>query len=249
MIWVVRESTGFGSTSFVRAWRAIYDFQGHELLTWLANSARYSIGGLVLALGCAVLGGYALALTQFPGRRVLLGITLVAMIMPASALVLPLFLEMNLVHLVGSGWSVALPFGFFPFGVYLCYLFFSSALPRHLLDAARVDGSGEWDIFRRIALPLARPVVFLVGFLAFVSNWTNFFLPFAMLYDDRQYPLPVALDVLLSSVPPAEFAAAVLVAVAPVVVVFACAHGALVRRDRHRGARAKRRRQPRVVAR
>ncbi len=237
MIWVVLEAIGFGSFSFARSWQAIYGFQDHELLTWLANSARYSIGGLVLSVGCAVLAGYGLALTQFAGRKVLLGITLVAMIVPASALVLPLFLEMNAVHLVGSGWSVALPFGFFPFGVYLSYLFFSTAFPRQVLDAARIDGAGEWQVFRRIALPMARPVVFLVGFLAFVSNWTNFFLPFTMLYDDKQYPLPVALEVLLSSVPRPSFAMATLVAVAPVVVVFAVAHQGLVRRGRGRGAR------------
>ncbi|HTV12230.1 MAG TPA: hypothetical protein VME20_10255 [Acidimicrobiales bacterium] len=64
--------------------------------------------------------------------------------MPASALVLPLFLEMNLFDLLGSAWSVILPFGFFPFGVYLSYIFFSSTIPKELLAAARVDGASEW---------------------------------------------------------------------------------------------------------
>ena len=65
-------------------------------------------------------------------------------------------------------------------------------MPKELLAAARVDGASEWGVFRRIALPLARPIVALVGFFAFVSNWTNFFLPYVMLYSDKQYPLPVA---------------------------------------------------------
>jgi multiple sugar transport system permease protein len=228
LTWVLLTSMAFGSFHFLKTWDELYAFQGHELLTWLGNSARYSIGGLALALGGAVLAGYGLALTQFIGRRVLLSITLIVMIMPASALVLPLFLEMNLFHLLGTAWAVALPFGFFPFGVYLSYIFFSSAIPKELLAAARVDGAGEWDVFRRIALPLAMPIVALVGFFAFVSNWTNFFLPFVMLYDDKQYPLPVALEYLLTSVPRPELAMATLVAVAPVFIIFIFAQRALV---------------------
>jgi multiple sugar transport system permease protein len=233
----------FGSFhTFLKTWDQIYAFQGHELLTWLGNSARYAIGGVVLALVSSIPAGYGLALTQFIGRRVLLSITLIVMIMPTSALVLPLFLEMNLFHLLGSAWSVVLPLGFFPFGVYLSYIFFSSAIPRELLAAARVDGASEWDVFRRVALPLARPIVALVGFFAFVASWTNFFLPFVMFYNDRQYPLPVGLEYLVSSTsafnPVAssasspvlrpELAMATLVAIAPVFIVFLFAQRALV---------------------
>jgi len=138
----------------------------------------YSVVGVVLALLCAVPAGYGLALTEFAGRRVLLSITLLVMIMPASALVLPLFLELNVVHVENTGWSVALAFGFFPFGVYLSYIFFSPTIPKELLPAARVDGASEWGVFVRIELPLARPIVARVGFFAFVSDWTNFFLPY-----------------------------------------------------------------------
>jgi len=228
--------------TFLRTWDEIYAFQAHELLVWLWNSARYSVGGVFLALACAVPAGYGLALTEFIGRKVLLGITLIVMIMPASALVLPLFLEMNLLHLSNSAWSVVLPFGFFPFGVYLSYIFFSSTIPKELLAAARVDGCNEWGVFRYVALPLARPIVALVGFFAFVSDWTNFFLPFVMFYTDRQYPLPVGLDYLISSTaafnPVAsaaaspvlrpELAMATLVAIAPVFIIFFFAQRALV---------------------
>ena len=89
----------------------------------------------------------------------LLSITLVVMIMPATALVLPLFLEINKLGLYGTIWSLILPFGFFPFGVYLAYIYFSSTIPKDLLAAARIDGASEWGVFRYIALPLARPIV------------------------------------------------------------------------------------------
>ena len=240
---VYENPMAFGSFhTFFKTWDEIYAFQGRELMTWLGNSAKYSVGGVLLALSCAVPAGYGLALTQFIGRRVLLSITLLVMIMPASALVLPLFLEMNLIHLSNSAWSVVLPFGFFPFGVYLAYIFFSSTIPKELMGAARVDGCSEWGVFRWVALPLARPIVALVAFFAFVSDWTNFFLPYVMFYTDRQYPLPVALQYLISStsafnpvaaqaVSPVlrpELAMATLVTIAPVFVVFLFAQRALV---------------------
>ena len=80
----------FGSFHpFLKTWDQIYAFQGHELLSWLGNSARYAIGGVVLALVPSIPAGYGLALTQFIGRRVVLSITLIVTIMPTSALVLP----------------------------------------------------------------------------------------------------------------------------------------------------------------
>jgi len=238
---VYENPMAFGSFhTFLRTWDQMYSFQAHELLRWLENSAWYTFGGVLLALVSSITAGYGLALTEFAGRKVLLSITLLVMIMPASALVLPLFLEMNLLNLLNTSWSVILPFGFFPFGVFLSYIFFSSTIPKELLAAARVDGCSEWGVFRWVAIPLARPIVALVGFFAFVFAWTNFFLPYVMFYNDRQYPLPVGLQYLVSStsafnptmggVSPIlrpELAIATLVAIAPVFIVFLFAQRAL----------------------
>ena len=167
------------------------------------------------------------------------------MIMPATALVLPLFLEINKLGLYGTIWALILPFGFFPFGVYLAYIYFSSTIPSDLLAAARIDGAGEWRVFRYIALPLARPIVCLVGFFAFVASWNNFFLPFVMTYDSSQYPVQIGLNQLIGSTAsfnPANFSAgtsvtvlqrpdlamAVILAIAPVLIVFLFAQRALV---------------------
>ncbi len=193
----------------------------------------------------AIPAGYGLALGKFPGRRLVLTLTLVVMIMPAAALVLPIFLELNSLHLIGSVLSVILPFAFFPFGVYLAYLYYATAVPRDLLDASRVDGAGEWQTFRHIALPLAKPIVALVFFFSFVADWNNFFLPYAVLADSSQYPIQVGLSDLLSSTPsfnPAsggggqqvnifrpELALATLLAVIPVAIVFLLSQRALVR--------------------
>ncbi len=236
----------FGSLStLAHTVHRIVTYDGDSLLIWLKNSAIYSFGGTALAVLAAIPAGYGLALTHFIGRRTLLSITLVVMIMPATALVLPLFLEINKLGLYGTIWSLILPFGFFPFGVYLTYIYFSSTIPKDLLAAARIDGAGEWAVFRYIALPLARPIVSLVGFFAFVASWNNFFLPFVMTYDSSQYPLQIGLQQLIGSTAsfnPANYSAgssivvlhrpdlamAVIVAVAPVLIVFLFAQRALV---------------------
>ena len=103
--------------------------------------------------------------------------------------------------LVGNPLSVILPFSFFPFGVYLTFIYFSTSVPASLLAAARLDGCNEWQVFTKVALPLATPVVALVGFFSFVQNWNNYFLPFVMLPLSDRYPIQVGLSSLLSSTP------------------------------------------------
>ncbi len=227
------------------AWKHLNAYSDHIYRRWIGNTLYYTLSATAITLVVSVPAGYGLALGSFPGRRVVLTLTLVVMIMPAAALVLPIFLELNSVHLIGSVFSVILPFSFFPFGVYLAYIYYSTSLPPGLLDAARVDGAGELQTFLRVGLPLAKPVVALVFFFSFVADWNNFFLPFAVLADSSQYPIQVGLSDLLSSTPsfnPAqggggqqvnifrpELALATLLAVVPVAIVFLLSQRALVR--------------------
>ena len=243
---VTSDPFSFGSFHQVSlAWKHLDAFSDHIYRRWIANTLYYALSATAITLAVSVPAGYGLAIGKFPGRKLVLSLTLVSMIMPAAALVLPIFLELNAMHLIGRAASVILPFAFFPFGVYLAYIYYATALPPDLLDAARVDGCGEWLTFRRIALPLAKPVVALVFFFSFVADWNNFFLPYVVLADSDQYPITVGLSNLLSSTPsfnPAaggggqsvnifrpELALATLLAVVPVAVVFVLSQRALVR--------------------
>jgi multiple sugar transport system permease protein len=200
---LVRQSPfSFGSWHDLKAnWDQLNAFQDHAFGQWLANSAIYAVAALAITLLISVPAGYALALTKFRGRKALLVITLVVMLIPNTALVLPLFLEMNEVGLVGNALAVVLPYSFYPFGVYLAYIYFSSSIPSSLLEAARIDGANELQVFGRVALPLATPIVALVGFFSFVQNWNNYFLPFVMLPSSDKYPAQVGLSTLLASTP------------------------------------------------
>jgi multiple sugar transport system permease protein len=240
---VSQSPLSFGSWHGLRlAWDHVASFESGIIFTWLGNSAIYSFGALAITLVTAIPAGYGLALTEFVGRKTLLTITLIVMLMPSAALVLPLFLEMNAVHEVGSIWSVILPFSLFPFGVYLVYIYFSSSIPKDLLAAARLDGCDEVRVFWHVALPLARPVVALVAFFSFVGNWNNFFLPLVMLPTDQAAPIQVGLNNLLASTPAfnpvaggadlnfdrPELALTTLLAIAPILVVFLFSQRALV---------------------
>lgn len=232
----------FGSFDQIgTAWNHLVNFQGGIVFRWLGNSALYSGLALALTLVTSVPAGYALALTKFRGRKLLLTTTLIVMIMPSAALVLPIFLELNLFGLIGSVWSIVLPFSFYPFGVYLVYIYFATSMQSSMLEAARLDGANEWQIFVRIALPLAKPVVALVAFFSFVGNWNNFFLPYLVLPRSDQFPIQVGLNQLLSSTPSfnpvagagleitsPELAMAVIVAILPVLVLFLFSQRALV---------------------
>ncbi|MFD5086696.1 carbohydrate ABC transporter permease [Kitasatospora sp. NPDC058201] len=179
-----------------RAWENLYAFNDGIVLRWIGNSLLYSSTGVALSLVLCITAGYGMAKFLFVGRKTLLISTLIAMIVPTSATVLPLYIELAAVDLTGTALSVILPLAFYPWGVYLAYTFFSSSLPDSLLEAARVDGASEVRIFFSVALPLARPLVALIGFFGFVSAWTNFMLPYLMLGDTDDYPLPLGLSVL-----------------------------------------------------
>lgn len=187
--------------NYVRAWDHLLSFKNGQVLVWAWNSLWYTAAAMVIGLVISVPAGYALATAQFRGRKLLLWLTLIALIVPTSALVLPLFLELNLVGLVGTPWSVILPTAFFPFGVYLAYVFYATSIPRDLLAAGRVDGCSEWQLFLRVCLPLSKTLIGLLTFLSFTANWNNYFLPYVMLSDDKSYTLAVGLQALVVGTP------------------------------------------------
>ena len=185
--------------SLSRSWTNLTTYNNFQIGTWAMNSAIYAVSGVALSLLASIPAGYALALSEFPGRKLILVLTLIAMITPSSAVVLPIFIELKLLGLNNTYAGLILASGFFPFGVYLAYIYFSSSLPKGVMDSGRVDGCNPFQLFTKIALPLARPIIALVAFFSFLAIWSNYFLAFVLLSDDRLYNLPVGLTSLISS--------------------------------------------------
>lgn len=175
--------------------RALFSYQNHIYLRWLGNSVLYSGVGAAAATLIAAYAGYALAKYRFPGREAVFNIILGGVLIPGTALALPLYLLVTKIGLTNSYWSVLLPSIVSPFGVYLCRIYAESAVPDDIVEAARVDGASEFRIFHSIVFRLMTPAVVTIFLFQFVGIWNNFFLPLVMLSNQNLYPITLGLTV------------------------------------------------------
>ncbi len=162
-------------------------------LRWLANSALYSIVGAAAATLLSAMAGYALAKFTFRGRNATFSTILAGVLVPPTALAVPLFLMLAGAGLTNSIWSVLLPSMISPFGVYLARVYAAASVPDELLEAGRIDGAGDLRVFFTISLRLMAPALVTVFLFQFVAIWNNFLLPLIMLTSDRLYPVTLGL--------------------------------------------------------
>ncbi|MFI1965379.1 carbohydrate ABC transporter permease [Streptomyces pathocidini] len=160
---------------------------------WFANSLLYAGAGAVASTLLSAAAGYALAKFPFPGRETVFNVFLAGVLIPGTALALPLYLLFSEIGLANTYWAVLVPSVVSPFGVYLCRIYAAAAVPDSLLEAARIDGAGEARIFFRLVLRLMTPALVTVFLFQFVHIWNNFFLPLVMLSDSDLYPLQLGL--------------------------------------------------------
>jgi multiple sugar transport system permease protein len=162
-------------------------------IQWLGNTALYAVLGGVGATALAAFGGYGFARYDFRGHRALFYLVIAALLVPITAITLPLYLSYAKIGLINSIWGMILPSMVSPVGLYLMRVFVEVSVPRELIDAARIDGAGEVRIFFRVALPLMVPGVMTVLLLSVVGIWNNYFLPLIIFSQNHLYPLTVGL--------------------------------------------------------
>ncbi|MFD5871924.1 carbohydrate ABC transporter permease [Streptomyces sp. NPDC060322] len=188
---------------------------------WAFNS--FLVAGLVTLLTVVVstLAAYGFARGTFRGRRVLLAVTVAAIMVPPQLLVVPLFKQMLLFDLVDTYAAVILPQVVAPMMVFILKRFFES-IPRELEDAARIDGASELRVFTSIVLPLSRPIVAAVAIFVFIGAWNNFVWPFIVTNDPSLMTLPVGLATVKDAygIQYAQSMASALLAALPLIVVF-----------------------------
>lgn len=162
---------------------------------WMLNSIVYAGAGAAIATILASMAGYAIAKYAFRGRETLFNVILGGVLVPATALALPLFLLFSQIGATNTFWSVFLPSLVSPFGVYLARIYASSSVPDEIIEAARIDGSGEVRTFFTVATRLMAPAMVTIFLFQFVSIWNNFFLPLIMLRDEKLFPVTLGLYV------------------------------------------------------
>ncbi|MFJ2543536.1 carbohydrate ABC transporter permease [Microbacterium sp. NPDC087589] len=172
----------------------VLTYQDGVFVRWFANTLLYVVVGAGGATVLSMLGGYALAKYQFAGKRLVFAMVIGAVAVPGTALAVPTFLMFSTLGLTNTPWSVIIPSLVSPFGLYLMWNFAREAIPIELMEAARIDGAGEFRTFVQICLPLLAPGTVTVLLFAIVATWNNYFLPLIMLRDPSWYPLTLGLN-------------------------------------------------------
>lgn len=160
---------------------------------WVLNTVVYSVVGSVLTVLVCAACGYALAMYEFRGKRVVVGAILASLLVPGTVLAQPTYLLVVQLGLNNTYAGVLLPSLVYSFGVLLCMVFAQSSVPRELLEAARLDGAGELRIFVSIGLRLMSTGLVTVLLFAFLGSWNNYLLPLLVLTDQELVPLTVGL--------------------------------------------------------
>ncbi|KAB8180438.1 carbohydrate ABC transporter permease [Microbispora catharanthi] len=170
-----------------------FTYKDGIFVRWLLNTLLYVVVGAGGATLLATLAGYGLAKFDFPGKKAVFAVVIGAVAVPGTALAVPTFLMFAKMGLTDTPWAIIIPSLVSPFGLYLMWTFSTDAVPKEILESARVDGSGEFRTFFRISLPLLAPGLVTVLLFNVVATWNNYFLPLIMLKDPDWYPLTVGL--------------------------------------------------------
>ena len=172
----------------------VFTYQDGIFGRWFLNTILYVVVGAGGATLLASMGGYALAKFRFPGRKAVFAVIISSISVPGTALAVPQFLLFAQLGLTNTPWSMIIPSLISPFGLYLMWIFSEQAVPTELLEAARVDGAGEFRTFFQVSLPLLAPGIVTTSLFTIVATWNNYFLPLIMLKDADWYPLTIGLN-------------------------------------------------------
>lgn len=167
-----------------------------DLARYLLNSTLLATAVTLISLLLNSMAGYAFAKLRFPGRNRLFKVLLAALVIPAQVSMLPLFLLLKQMGFVNTYWGVIIPGMASIFGIFLIRQY-ALSISDSLLDAARIDGAGEFRIYWSLVLPLCKPILVTLAIFTFMGTWNDFMWPLIVLTDNDMYTLPVALANLL----------------------------------------------------
>lgn len=173
--------------------RDVFTYKDGIYLRWTLNTILYAAASAIGATLLATMAGYAFAKYTFPGNKLLFSITMGAIMIPLTALAIPTYLLFSSMGITNTPWAVILPSLVSPFSVFLMRVYAADAVPDSLIEAARVDGAGEFRIFWQVSLRLLAPGMVTVMLFTLVATWNNYLLPLIMLNSGELLPLTVGL--------------------------------------------------------
>ena len=162
--------------------------------TWLKNTSIFVGSALTISVICCITAGFVMAVLDVPFRRVLLFTTLVTMLIPITAMAMPLYVMIDRIGLNDTLLGLILASSFFPFGAFLSYLYYVSVLPPDLVGMGRIDGLGDFGIYRHLGIPLSKSLIPVVTFFCFVSLCNSYHLPRVLLTEPSKSIMSIGIE-------------------------------------------------------
>jgi alpha-1,4-digalacturonate transport system permease protein len=163
-----------------------------RFVTYFGNSTFVAVTATVLTVIINTMAGYALSKYIFPGRDMIFFVMIATLMIPLQVIMVPIFLLLKNVGLLNTLWGVIIPPAATPTGIFLTRQYML-AIPNSLIESARIDGGGEWFIFRSIIIPLATPVIATLIIFSFMWRWNDFLWPFIVISRPELSTLQLAL--------------------------------------------------------
>jgi multiple sugar transport system permease protein len=163
------------------------------ILRYLFNSLLIASVSTIFVLGTSLIAGYIFAKFNFRGRNLIFLLVLATAIVPLESYIVPFYLQMIDLKWVNTYQGIIAPFAIMSFGIFLMRQHISSSIPDEYIDAARIDGASEWNIFARIVVPLSTSALGALGIFAFIQAWGAFLWPLLMANDQRIFNMELGL--------------------------------------------------------
>ena len=190
-------------------------------IRWLINTVFMSVMAMGLTCITAAMAGYALAKKRFRGRTILFSLIVCAMALPKQVILIPLIKEISFLGMYDNIWAVILPTVGWPFGVFLMKQF-SETVPGEMLEAAKVDGSGELRTFTTIVVPMIKPGIGALAIFTFINSWNDYFMQLIMLASGSNFTISLGIATLQAetSVDMGMLMAGAALAAFPIILIF-----------------------------
>ncbi len=230
-LWMISASvmpSGAANTFPPRIFPNKFDFSHYTTLFTRLNLTKYLLNSMIISFGVTLfslllnsMAGYAFAKFRFAKKKGLFKFLLSSLIIPAQVTMLPLFLILKNLGLINTYWAIFIPGMASIFGIFLIRQY-AFSIPDSLIEAAKMDGATEMQIYLRVILPLCKPILVTLGLFTFMGTWNDFLWPLIVMTDANMYTMPVALANLMSEhVQDTELMmAGSVITIIPVLVVF-----------------------------
>lgn len=220
---LVEKSTQFVSMGLMAVFPTLKNYiqvllDSPEFFVMFWNSVKITVIILLIQLCAGVPAAWGFAKFEFPGRKILFTLYIILMMMPFQVTMLSNYLVLDGMNLINTHWAVILPAGFSTFPVFLMYRFFS-AIPREVIEAAKIDGANEMRVFQHIALPFASGGIIAAMVLGFLEYWNLIEQPMTFLNDAALWPLSLYLPDITATTAGTAFASSI-IGLIPAILVF-----------------------------